>query len=705
MQKNYPYLKDTPFLDEFFRLKISSLLAKITSLDWEENEIESIEGKIVSGSFNKDGNSALRRTGNLSIVAEANNLYNINSLLSINKKIDVQIGLKNFTNKYTDFPILWFPMGVFIIQTLNIQRSLSAYTINIQMQDKMCLLNGTCGGIIPASTVFDTMDTFDNNGHVVTTRPTVYQIIIELMNHFGQEPLHRIIVSDIETRVKQVMRWTSSAPLYMVQKQNQYQMTVNSKTYLNWINQGWVNVEGSPFEYGRDVGYIYTDFTYPGELICGAGDTITSVLDNIVSVLGNYEYFYDVYGNFIFQQIKNYLNNSYSKTIIEELKANNYTMPSENYLLDTLNGKSVYDFKDSELISSYSNSPNYNMIKNDFTVWGVRKGDNNFQVPVRYHLVIDKKPQIGNVYYAFKYLDPDDGLEKWHCPIKYSNKNKLPNKGTEGVFYYVEDTQQIYTWTMNSSSKKDYVKINATIERITTKDWRTQLYFQGVAAQPLGLESNPYYAELKNEWPKIYNIVPDELNSLGQYVNKSDFKPEYLQDVSQINYFLDFIDSDSNIKEFSVSNIGRRQQIINDNNVNCVFEPSIPDVVLIRQSGSNDQVDGVPSTETSILRQQCQDRNQSYYQVPDNIYDLLSGGGGFNSAYQAIRQLLHQYTSYNENISFTCIPLYFLQPKTRISITDEESGIYGDYMINTISFNIDNSNSMNVNATRALEKI
>ena len=284
-------------------------------------------------------------------------------------------------------------MGIFLIQTLNIQRSTSTFTISLQIQDKMCLLNGTCGGIIPASTVFDVVDTIDNNGHSITTRPTIYQIIMELVNHFGNEPIHKIIISDLETRVKQVMQWTSSSPLYMVQKQNQYQMTVNSKTYLSWLQQGWSNVQGSPFDYGKDVGYTYTDFTYPGELICGAGDTVTSVLDNIVSVLGNYEYFYDVYGNFIFQQIKNYLNNSYSKTIIEELKNNNYAMPAENYLLDTLNGKSVYDFKDSQLIISYSNSPNYNMIKNDFVVWGLRKGDNNFQVPVRYHLVIDQKPQ------------------------------------------------------------------------------------------------------------------------------------------------------------------------------------------------------------------------------------------------------------------------------------------------------------------------
>jgi len=43
------------------------------------------------------------------------------------------------------------------------------------------------------------------------------------------------------------------------------------------------------------MGYIYTDFTYPGkELVCNAGDSVTSVLDKIISVMGNYEYFYDV---------------------------------------------------------------------------------------------------------------------------------------------------------------------------------------------------------------------------------------------------------------------------------------------------------------------------------------------------------------------------------------------------------------------------
>ena len=34
------------------------------------------------------------------------------------------------------------------------------------------------------------------------------------------------------------------------------------------------------------------------------------LLDNIKNKLGNYEYYYDIDGNFIFQEIKNYLNTS-----------------------------------------------------------------------------------------------------------------------------------------------------------------------------------------------------------------------------------------------------------------------------------------------------------------------------------------------------------------------------------------------------------
>ena len=43
---------------------------------------------------------------------------------------------------------------------------------------------------------------------------TIYQIIQDVVNHFGKEPLNKIIIKDIDTRVKQVMRWTGSNALY-----------------------------------------------------------------------------------------------------------------------------------------------------------------------------------------------------------------------------------------------------------------------------------------------------------------------------------------------------------------------------------------------------------------------------------------------------------------------------------------------------------
>ena len=62
------------------------------------------------------------------------------------------------------------------------------------------------------------------------------------------------------------------------------------------------------YDYGYNIGYIYTPFTYPGELIGAAGQTVCDILDTIRDTLGNFEYFYDINGNFIFREIKNYLN-------------------------------------------------------------------------------------------------------------------------------------------------------------------------------------------------------------------------------------------------------------------------------------------------------------------------------------------------------------------------------------------------------------
>ena len=708
MRVKYPYLTDSNFLNIVDRQRIKQHYVKITVLDWDENPIQNIQGKITTGNITIDGSSSLRRTASLTFVAEdSDNILDVENLISINKKIYMQIGFINTTNLYTDYKIIYFPLGYYVIINPSISQNQNGVFISLQLKDKMCLLNGQCGGTLPAATVFDNYTTIDENGAQVIERPTIYQIIRQLVNHFGGEQLGKIIISDLDTRVKQVMQWTSTSPLYFVQKGSQYQLTISSKYYQELLNDGWTDILGSPFEYGRDVGYIYTDFTFPGDLIGDMGESVTDILDKIIGVLGNYEYFYDVNGNFIFQEIKNYLNNSQTKYILDD--ANNNILVadyianlrqfgglfSKDYLLDMSKGKAVYNFDDSTLIQSYTNAPFYDNIKNDFVVWGLKTTPTGTEIPIRYHLAIDKKPKIGNIYKVFAYIDPQTGLTCYHCPINFESRNHFPKKGVVGVFYLDTSTEKIYEWKEDAVGAYGYVQTGASMIQVKTKDWRTQLYFQGVAAEPYGTNSNYYYTELKEEWPKIFT-----LKEVGDYYE--DQMQEYVtKNPEELNFFLDFIDTSSKISQFQVNNIGRRTKILSeDKDVNCIFQPQIPDIILLPITSSSDE-----NSKMGKMRQEAAQRGQDWWQIDDNIFNSLQLGGVFHSGYQTIRQLLHEYTSYNENITLTCLPIYHLEPNTRIHIQNPKSSIYGDYMIRSLSFSFDNGSLMTINTTKAFEKI
>jgi len=79
----------------------------------------------------------------------------------------------------------------------------------------MCLLNGDCGGTLPASITFHETSYEDDKGNTIIERTKVYSLIQELVNHWGKEQLGKIIISDVDTRIKKVMKWKGSTPLYM----------------------------------------------------------------------------------------------------------------------------------------------------------------------------------------------------------------------------------------------------------------------------------------------------------------------------------------------------------------------------------------------------------------------------------------------------------------------------------------------------------
>ena len=443
MRKIYPYLKENYYSVESQAVQQRNFLSqiddfvnqkqyvKITLLDWQERPLREIAGEITSGSITKDGASAVRRTLNLSCTVDSNS-YDIDDLKSsfaINKKIYVEVGIKNYTDKYMDptdpqnyFPILWFPQGVFFIGQLSVSASTTGLNLTITGKDKMCKLNGDIGGKFPATVVFNQMDVIDINGNVDTTNVRIYDIIQECVNHYGEEDLENIIIDDVPLQIKQVMSWNSTTPIY-----GYYQTDSLTQQNQSYILTYDVPADPAYDEYhkGDNVGYIYTDFVWVGgDLVAAPGESITSILDKIKSFLGNYEYFYDVYGIFHFQEIKNYLNTTLAKTVTDILEETRYVndvlgqLNEKDYIIETTAPKSVYNFTDNKNLTQLTVNPQYENIRNDFIVLG--ETDGNIKSNVRYHLAIDNKPDTNIEYNTpmICYKRAGDNLKVLNVPVK-----------------------------------------------------------------------------------------------------------------------------------------------------------------------------------------------------------------------------------------------------------------------------------------------
>lgn len=367
------FLQDQVFLKELEKYPMKEQHLKVELLSFDEKPITEIQGKCVSGSMNLDGNSSMRRTCTFSLLVDKDtyDINNVDSLISINKKIKVYTGYTNFIEKYKHYgEVVWFPLGTYVIVSPSISHSVSGSTINITAKDKMCLLNGEVGGALPAPVNLHEKYIRNEDETTSIEYVTMYDIIREAVIHLGGEDPSKVYINDVPLKAKKLVRYIGNKPIHFDAFGNEVaEPTEGSRT----------------ISHGDLAGYDWVDFTYPGELIKQAGEPVTAILDSIKNVLGNYEYYYDVNGNFIFQEIKNYLNTSY--TPITDLGGDNYTVNfGESYL--------AYSFKDSNIISSYSNTPNWLNIKNDFIVWGSRTSTSGAKLPIRYHVAIDKIPDV-----------------------------------------------------------------------------------------------------------------------------------------------------------------------------------------------------------------------------------------------------------------------------------------------------------------------
>ena len=635
----FEYMNDMGFLTALDKLRIKSHYAKIVLLSFDEKSIREIQGNITSGNLSVNGSSSVRRTINLTMLADEtnSNLENIDNEISINKKVRVYVGYKNPLKSYAQYgDIVWFKCGMYVLSSANISRSTSGWTISISGKDKMCLLDGTVGGTFPASVTFHESYIYDNEGNLTIVNPTIFQIIYEAVNHWGGEAIENIIISDLEETVRLLVKYIGGKPIYFNNDYTSFDFTPSEDF-----------PEDNMISYGEDAGYRLVDFTYPGELILDAGDTVTDLLDKIIAVLGNYEYFYDLDGRFVFQEIKNYLNTG---SPLDELSEEDYTKSYNN-------AKFMYSLTDLDTTTAITRNPNFDNIKNDFYVWGKRTTSNDVEVDIRYHLAIDTKPDIemaGQYMWAVK--DNATGLL-----IRYDFNQISSDYTVEG--YEVE------------------------LVGIPCTEWREELYRRAMNAQVTNSVYDNYYdSELIAEWRRLY----DPMNS--NWDSYDHWNPDVFNNPANINYWLDFIDTGSEMGRYSIGEIGRRTMVESSDSYTSIYNQSPPDIIFI---------DGYNQEELEHYTMM----GQKFFILTSEYQDLFVASSTGTSCFDKIREMLYQNLNYNTTMSITCLPKYYMEPNNIIHIEDKKSNLNGNYQITQFTLPLTYNGTMSITATQVLTRI
>lgn len=497
MQKD-PML-DSEFLRQLDLYPHKFLWAKVIALDRAEYPLDEIQGRITSGNVSIDGTSTVRRTCSISMVLDQDSIQDF--YWGLKTKFKFYVGVENYIDKnYPD--IIWFNEGTFVITSFSSEVGINSCSVNLQGKDKMVLLNGDLGGVIPSSWDFgtETVNVTDEKGNTVydstgyaiteTRQIPIKDIILQAVHEYTQEPWQNIIVNDLDDYGIELLEYKGSTPLYYLiaygksgdnNSREVENMTLDSNMACEERMDTWVdghrvegqweattlkNIERNGLSYeklmeqldpsgavtessdylraivrfkddpsnlytvakitsnnGMQVcGYRICDIVYPYDLIASPGDTITSVLDKLVNMLGNFEYYYDVNGRFIFQRKRTYSDVSYNNIHYEHSINDEVWADSSN-----LNSRYSYIFDENILVSSIQNSPNLSNLKNDFSLWGARQSSNgNTTVPIHMRYAIDHKPMwYKAIGWEYDYDDQGNPKKDKTGKYVYKNANKI----------------------------------------------------------------------------------------------------------------------------------------------------------------------------------------------------------------------------------------------------------------------------------------
>ena len=229
------------------------------------------------------------------------------------------------------------------------------------------------------------------------------------------------------------------------------------------------------------------------------------------------------------------------------------------------------------------------------------------------------------------------------------------------------------------------------------------------------IENYYYMAELGEEEDyDVYSTyyIPSENYAVYQYVDNAQFildrddkkivrfygeshprcywNRDVYDNPGVLNYWFDFLDSEGELSKFNVRAIGARTKAINETTVKSIYFRDTPDIIFEESSAEGSNVQHL-----SAYR---------YIQIPqlENMFTISAQG---KSAKERLDELLYAHAYCSESATVTAIPIYYLQPNTRVHISDPETKIEGDYIVSKITIPLAYNGTMSLTTTKAAETV
>lgn len=660
---------------------------RLIAIDYLDRPIEAIEGRVTSGNISISGESAIQRTCSLSIVA-AEGSHITDSSWAFKNKFKVEIGVENDIDPSYE-PIIWFKQGTFIVKSFskNVQKD-GSISVSISGMDKMCMLNGNIGGTLLSDVNFGEIDEVQANGTVITSKVELYTLIQQAIQQFGNERLENIIINDLPKYGYELWTYRGDEPMYMLRTAGKDGQIVNfttdqsaslggmlcstipkyysTNTLDPTYNDDAYNLNGYnivKIEYGETGGYAPTPMVYAGDLIENAGSTVTTVLDKIAKMLGAYEYFYNVEGQFVFQRKKNYIQEIFSPT------DGVVSMPT------VLVSPYSYEFNDKSLMTSLSYTPAIDKIKNDFAVWGTTKGNGGAELPIHARCAIQVKPTKYVSFSGVEYIASDS--------YDSSNAQSIKCDWRELIYQMADDF-------LKNNAKQEFIPTIMANNPILSSVPQGENPVQ-VRNGKTGYEQ--YYTDINGFWRQLYNPSPtaeeEELyykKDFNDHMNWRCWNKSIHTDPNSLKFWFDFLDPGTGeLSQYSVEKIGDRPKVNNSSTVKTIYYKDIPQVLFIPPMKANETFEDMPALSRMNITPETEE-----------LFTVSTQG---ISAIEQLNVEINNNACLGEGISFSTLPIYYLLPNTRIKVLGE------DYLLTSISFAFGNNANMNLSGSKIMKSI